>query len=681
MDHFCILLILALVLLFTQETLQTRSNVRRAVSQSNRRYQCGVRKRQVEGLITNGSNTKLGEWPWHGGLFHRKNRRSREYKCGATLVHQNYVITASHCVVDRESGYEVNAGTVTVDFGYVQLFSASSHGQSHTVQEIIVHPEFAKDSNKHDVALLSLKTAVRFSDYVLPICVGLTRSETNIHDIIGKQGVVVGWGLTEDDENSSDLKIANLPIVDYPQCQEADPDLFGPLIYPGMFCAGSRDGTSVCNGDSGGGMYVQDGRKWFLRGITSFSGAREDGSNKCDVNKYAGFVNVQYYASWIREMIEGEDDDLTVSESSTQRTTTTTQPQRPSNQSNGWPVPESPRETTSTLEHTNYRHRESYSSCPNGQSCLEMGVCNRARLHRVSPSGRPSSTQPCEVTEHNSFRVIKYCCQLSEPDRYGGMEIPGRPYDQKTLCGQRQSSSHVTVTPKPAFPNEYPWMVKLKNSQDVFECQGALVTRSHVLISAYCRPRNGITSARLGRFLRGTNRCPDNHCVEIAVKSVIAHPRFDADVDSNDHSDFNIALAELATPVEISDYINTICFVNPDSEKEFKYLIAAGWKITNFRKDISTPQRAGFNTISVTGIADSEALQHVLISNGPAYSNWPQEMFFSQGTLLQWVDDVNGQVGLVGIATHKDTSGNETYKFALAVPEIFEWILSVAGND
>lgn len=48
---------------------------------------------------------------------------------------------------------------------------------------------------------------------------------------------------------------------------------------------------------------------------------------------------------------------------------------------------------------------ESYSSCPNGQSCLEMGVCNRARLHRVSPSGRPSSTQPCEVTEHNSFRV------------------------------------------------------------------------------------------------------------------------------------------------------------------------------------------------------------------------------------------------------------------------------------
>ncbi|XP_029715052.2 serine protease 27-like [Aedes albopictus] len=288
--------------------MQYRTKARRAVSQSNRKYQCGTRKRQVEGLITNGSNTKVGEWPWHGALFHRKNRRSREYKCGATLIHQNFVITASHCVVDRDSGYEVNAGYVTVDFGYVQLFSPSSHGQSHTVQEIFVHPQFAKDSNKHDVAILSLKTAVIFSDYVLPICLALTRFETSIHDIVGKQGVVVGWGLTEDDETSTDLKMANLPVVDYAECLETDRDLFGSLIYPGMFCAGSRNGTNVCNGDSGGGMFFSNGRRWILRGITSFSGTREDGSNKCDVNNYAGFVNVQYYASWIHQTVQEVDD-------------------------------------------------------------------------------------------------------------------------------------------------------------------------------------------------------------------------------------------------------------------------------------------------------------------------------------------------------------------------------------
>lgn len=353
MDKFCVLLALALIVLSAEGSLQSRPKVRRAVSNSNRRYQCGIKKRQVEGLITNGLTTKLGEWPWHGALFHRKNRHAKEYKCGATLIDQNFVITAGHCVVDRESGYEVNAKSVTVDFGYVQLFSSSSHGQSHGVLEIFVHPKFEKDSNKHDIAVLSLKTAVRFSDFVLPICVGLTRSDESIRDIIGQQGRAVGWGLTENDETSTDLKLAILPIVDHAECLATDPDLFGQLIYPGMFCAGFRNGTSVCNGDSGGGMYINEGNRWFLRGITSFSGAREDGSNKCDVKNYAGFMNVQYYASWIRELISGEDE--LPNELTTEQTTT-------AQSAAIWPVAESPREMPSPTNHENYRQR--------GKQCL-----------------------------------------------------------------------------------------------------------------------------------------------------------------------------------------------------------------------------------------------------------------------------------------------------------------------
>lgn len=308
MNKFCNLIALASVVLLAQESLQTGPKFRRAVAQSNRQYQCGTRKRLIEGLVTNGSKTKIGEWPWHGALFHRENRRSRKYMCGVTLIHQNFVVTASHCVVDRDSGYEVNARSVSVDFGYVQLFSPSSHGQSHTVQEIFVHPQFSKESNKHDVAILSLKTAVKFSNYILPICLGFSKTETTIYDIVGKEGMVVGWGLTENDTDSSDLKGAKLPVVDYAECLEADHDLFSTLIYPGMFCAGSRDGTNVCNGDSGGGMYFQDGRRWTLRGIISFSGARNDGSNKCDAKNYAGFMNVQYYVSWIRQIVHGEED-------------------------------------------------------------------------------------------------------------------------------------------------------------------------------------------------------------------------------------------------------------------------------------------------------------------------------------------------------------------------------------
>nr|XP_029718136.1 transmembrane protease serine 9-like [Aedes albopictus] len=515
MDKFCLLLALALIVLSAGGSLQPRPKVRRAVSNSNRRYQCGIKKRQVEGLITNGLTTKLGEWPWHGALFHRKNRYSKEYKCGATLINQNFVITAGHCVVDRESGYEVNAKSVTVDFGYVQLFSSSSHGQSHGVLEIFVHPKFEKDSNKHDIAVLSLKTAVRFSDFVLPICVRVPRSDKSIRDIIGQQGRAVGWGLTENDETSTNLKLAILPIVDHAECLATDPDLFGPLIYPGMFCAGFRNGTSVCNGDSGGGMYINEGNRWFLRGITSFSGTREDGSNKCDVKNYAGFMNVQYYASWVRKLISGEDE--LPNESMTEQTTT-------AQSAAIWPVAESPREIPSPTNHVNYRQRESNSSCPSGQPCVPFKLCIQMQQSRGSVVQRP--TQICEITEHDSVRVQKVCCPISE-------------------CGQRRISSRVTLTPTNPFSKEYPWMVRLKSSQDIFVCQGTLVSRRFVLISAYCKTNGTITSARLGNG--GPSRCdfPSTHCVDIAVKSITNHPRLDVASISDRDSNYNIALAEL----------------------------------------------------------------------------------------------------------------------------------------
>ncbi|KXJ78755.1 hypothetical protein RP20_CCG003619 [Aedes albopictus] len=298
--------LLALVALLAQDTFQyQQTKVRRSVSQSNRNYECGVRKQHIVGdLITNGSNATAGEWPWHGAVFQRKSRRSREYMCGATLIHENFAITVRRCVVDRESGYEVSARLLTVDFGNVQLLGSSSHGQTHRVLEIFLHPQFTIDSNKHDVAILSLVSRVSFSNYVVPICLGYNSSKTSIHDIVGKVGVVVGWSPTEEDVASINLKQSNVPVVDHAECLKTDPELFGPIVYPGMFCAGYRNGTNVCNGDNGGGMYFENEQKWFLRGITSFSTILEAGSNKCDVKNYAGFINVQYYASWIRHTVD-----------------------------------------------------------------------------------------------------------------------------------------------------------------------------------------------------------------------------------------------------------------------------------------------------------------------------------------------------------------------------------------
>lgn len=62
-------------------------------------------------------------------------------------------------------------------------------------------------------------------------------------------------------------------------------------------------GINVCNGDSGGGMYIFQNNSWYLRGIVSFSALR-DGTNLCDLYSYAAFTNVPHYVSWIQSQLQ-----------------------------------------------------------------------------------------------------------------------------------------------------------------------------------------------------------------------------------------------------------------------------------------------------------------------------------------------------------------------------------------
>jgi secreted trypsin-like serine protease len=57
--------------------------------------------------------------------------------------------------------------------------------------------------------------------------------------------------------------------------------------------------TSVCNGDSGGGMVFKNNNKWFLRGLVSVSVALQN-KLRCDPNEYAVFTDVAKFLPWIR---------------------------------------------------------------------------------------------------------------------------------------------------------------------------------------------------------------------------------------------------------------------------------------------------------------------------------------------------------------------------------------------
>uniref|UniRef100_A0A1Q3FNL9 Putative trypsin-like serine protease n=1 Tax=Culex tarsalis TaxID=7177 RepID=A0A1Q3FNL9_CULTA len=258
-------------------------------------FQCGVPKVRVNEVIVRGRDASPGSFPWHTAVYHRKGR-SASYACGGTLISATFVLTADHCVKD-DNGYVLSPKRVFARLGVHNLnvpnLQTSQHHDIFTI-----HRFTESKQKKNDIALLELSTQALFNQHVQPACIN--REE----DITGQSGVAVGWGFTEDDDLSPTLKAARMPVVSTTTCLEHDRDTFGQTLDSSLFCAGYTNGTTVCNGDSGGGLHVKRGDTWYVVGIISFTAPREDNSLLCKKDSYAAFTNVATFVPWIRNVTE-----------------------------------------------------------------------------------------------------------------------------------------------------------------------------------------------------------------------------------------------------------------------------------------------------------------------------------------------------------------------------------------
>ncbi|XP_052840292.1 melanization protease 1-like [Drosophila gunungcola] len=121
-----------------------------------------------------------------------------------------------------------------------------------------------------------------------------------------------------------------------------------------------------------------------------------------------------------------------------------------------------------------------------------------------------------------------------------------------------------------------PWMALISSST---MCGGSLITNRFVLSAAHCRS-NSYTVVYLGEFDRSTiTDCSTTACmpnaIGIPVDAQIAHPRY------VHHSQNDIALFRLATPVQYSAYIKPICLLtNYNPLAHIRLLTAIGWGTT-----------------------------------------------------------------------------------------------------
>ncbi|EAA43286.4 AGAP012277-PA, partial [Anopheles gambiae str. PEST] len=495
-----------------------------AVAQESR-LTCGRRKVKSVYLIHNGIDAKAGHWPWHAAIFHRKGEQN-EYACGGAVIDENTVLTAAHCIYTTRG--IIPKTLVTVHLGQLDLKEKDEYTQTHSLQEIILHPKYNSSSIINDIALLKLSSHITMTKYVQPVC--LWTMDSKLDTIVGRNGTIVGFGLNEQDVVSEQLKQALIGVVDPLTCIASDRSVFGTHLTSDMFCGKGQTGVSACNGDSGGGMFFEVGGKWFVRGLVSFTPLRGN-TGLCDPLKHTAYTDVAKYLEWISQYIDQrvisfENDVLDIDYEEKLRLfnfgTCGVKSSTMLNDGSSWTLPWLGFVIVSGAA-DNLRSARCVVTLISDWYAVGPAHCKNERVH-LSP------------VQHASKRAL---------------------FNFNT-CGESSSS----------YP--MPWMGNVLSNAPFFNvsrCSVTLISDRYVnllltskylmflSLSAYVLLGYGLESPDAECFVKNGSTLCHHPSQQRRIKNFIIHPKFDRTNDVN-----NIALIELLTPADTSQVnVKPIC--------------------------------------------------------------------------------------------------------------------------
>jgi len=214
-----------------------------------------------------------------------------EMGCGASLIFENVVLTAAHCVTQTDWDPNIWIGS-----------NRRGEGIARRINGIGIHPHFAHDdvfgdhgeNNEfgYDFALFSFDEPIS-DNRITPVALNRNSNypTTRIDDIF----TVIGIGRERDRGRRSNVLLeVDVPFVPNDQCVDHWARERVTIDEEVMLCAGGEEDRDSCDGDSGGPLLDSDG---IQVGIVSFGGACGQGGWPGVYSRVSGAID------WIDDFI------------------------------------------------------------------------------------------------------------------------------------------------------------------------------------------------------------------------------------------------------------------------------------------------------------------------------------------------------------------------------------------
>ncbi|XP_041673578.1 serine protease 7-like [Drosophila eugracilis] len=518
----------------------------------------------VQTQILGGDEALRTEFPWMV-LLEYHNGDDINTHCAGSLISNQYVITAAHCLDEESKRSPGNLRSVILGVHNRSSLIDCQGGRCEPgvmrvdIEETRMHPDYVNgsDNSVHDIALIRLTKKVSYTPYIRPVCLPSTKGVKGWQS--GQLFYAAGWGRTSSGYMSETKQKVELNFVEKARCSRRwlrD----GVNLTETQICAGGKEGKDTCQGDSGGPLMSFQEGVWVLGGIVSFG-------HKCGQKGWPSiYTNVIMYDDWIKK---------------------------------------------------NMRHRGCRNPNYRTGQCMEITQCpalNSQLMKRNLTDSERQFLKASRCPSDQSNQVFACCTQDKDYLRMPPVPPPTTAfaYDPNlvpgdNICGGDVVQSHI-LSGIEAVLTEFSWMalleyVSLEGKEIKTNCAGSLINQQYVLTAAHCvtgrmLANRTLVSVRLGEHdTRTPLDCRQGICssniVRRGIQEIRWHPNYTNLSISSPH---DIALVRLTSKVSYTPYIRPICLpstVGVDGWEVDQLFIVAGWGYTLEGTTSPTKQKAG----------------------------------------------------------------------------------------